>query len=38
MFNPIQDGEGGKKAFLPTSFSPVTFSNVGVSHQKLFDF
>ena len=29
ILNPIEDGEGGKKG-PPTSFSPVTFTNVGI--------
>ena len=28
-FNPIQDGAGGAKRPPPTSFSPVTSTNVG---------
>ena len=36
-FNPIQDGMGGKKA-LPTNFSPVTSTNVGISPQNLLTF
>ena len=35
-FNPIQDG-GGKKA-LPTSFSPVTSTNVGIRPQNFLTF
>ena len=29
--NPIQDGGGGGKKALPTSFSPVTSTNVRIS-------
>ena len=37
-FNPIQDwGEGGQKS-LPTSFSPVTSTNVGISRQNFVTF
>ena len=35
-YSPIQD-EGGKKA-PPTSFSPVTFTNIGTSSQKFLTF
>ena len=36
--NPVQDGgEGGKKA-PPTSFSPVTSTNVGISPQNFLTF
>ena len=35
FINLIQDGRGGKKAPPPTSFSPVTSTNVGIS-PKLF--
>ena len=35
-FNPIQDG-GGKKA-PPTSFSPVTSTNVGISPKNFLTF
>ena len=34
--NPIQDG--GQKAPPPTSFSPVTSTNVGISSQNLLTF
>ena len=34
IFNPIQDGGGGgAKRSPPTSFSPVTSTKVGISHQ-----
>ena len=39
IFNPIPDGEGGrgsKKS--PTSFSPVTSTNVGISPQNFLTF
>ena len=38
-YSPIQDegGGGGKKA-APTSFSPVTFTNIGISSQKFLTF
>ena len=36
QFNPIQDGRLGKKA--PTSFSPITSTNVGISHQNFLAF
>ena len=29
QLNPVQDGRGGKKPHPPTSFSPVTSTNVG---------
>ena len=39
-FNPIQDGEGGggwaKRP--PTSFSPVTSTNVGISPENFLSF
>ena len=36
-FNPIQDGGGGQKV-PPTSFSPVTSTNVGVRPQNFITF
>ena len=37
-FTTIQDGEGGGKKFPPTSFSPVTSINVGISPQNFLTF
>ena len=37
LFNPIQDGRAGKKA-PTTSFSPVTFTNVGFGPQNFLAF
>ena len=38
-FNPIQDGWGGGGAkTLPTSFSPVTSTNVGIRPQNFLPF
>ena len=37
LFNPIQDG-GGIKKTPPTSFSPVTSTNVGISPQNFLTF
>ena len=37
LFNPIQDGRGGKKA-PPTSFSPVTSKNVRFGPQNFLTF
>ena len=37
MFNPIQDG-GGAKSSPPTSFSPVTSTNVRFGPQKFLTF
>ena len=37
--NPIQDGVGrGAKSPLPTSFSPITSTNVGLSPQNVLTF
>ena len=38
--NPIEDegGGGGKKAPSPTSFSPITSTNVGIRPQKCLTF
>ena len=39
MFNPIQDGRGGGGAKRPpTSFSPVTSTNIGISPQNILSF
>ena len=39
MFNPIQDGrEGGGAKRPPTSFSPVTSTNIGISPQNILSF
>ena len=37
-FNPIQDGKGGDKKAPPTSFSPVTSTNVGTNPQNFLAF
>ena len=33
LLNPIQDGRGGGAKTPPTSFSPVTSTNVGIDRQ-----
>ena len=38
FFNPIQDGGEGAKRPIPTSFSPVTSTNVGIRHQNFLTF
>ena len=35
--NPIQDGKGGQRG-PPTSFSPITSTNVGLSPQNFLTF
>ena len=37
-FNPIQDGGGGGKKASPTSFSPLTSTNVGISPKNFLSF
>ena len=37
-FNPIQNGQNGQKGPPPTSFSPVTSTNVGISPQNFLAF
>ena len=37
-FNPIQDGGGGGKKAPPTSFSPLTSTDVGISPQNFLTF
>ena len=38
MKHPIQDGGGGGKKASPTSFSPVTSTNVWISPQNFLTF
>ena len=38
ILNPIQDGRGGQKVPAPTSFSPVTSTNVRINSQNFLTF